>query len=89
MHKRHAEYIVASVIAAFAMTSHACGMPASPGISNILCIDSPFEGLIVFSLIAAVLVGLDSAISKGLRMFRRSPDQSSMSGKSPTGAIPG
>jgi hypothetical protein len=74
MHKHYAKFIVASVIAVFALPAHACGMPASPGLSNILCIDTPLEGLIAFSLLAAVLVGLDSVIRKGIRMFRRSTD---------------
>lgn len=73
-HYDYAKYIVASCIAAFVMPVHACGMAVTPGISDILCIDGPLEGLIAFSLLAAILVGLDSAISKAMRRFGRSSD---------------
>ncbi len=70
----HAKYILTSGLAAAVMPVYGCGMPSSPDIhsliSSLLCTDN----LSVLFLLAAVLACLDSAIRKGIRMFRPSSD---------------
>lgn len=74
MHLHYAKHIVTSGLMAVAMPTYACGMPTSPDIPSLISFILCSENLSILFLLAAVLACLDSAIRKGIRMFRRSSD---------------